>query len=97
MSKALNDRLRKAFRRYRAGDLAGAQQACAEILRRFPNHPEALHLQGVLHLERGNAREAVEWIRRAVERDTHNPAVAEAESRIRDRTVLPGARPPVPA
>jgi tetratricopeptide (TPR) repeat protein len=77
MSKALNDRLRKALSRYHARDLAGAQQACTEILGRFPNQPEALHLQGVLHLERGDAHGAVESIRRAVERDARNPAILE--------------------
>ena len=66
MAKDLTGKLREALGRFHAQDLAGAERLCGEILARAPNHPEALHLRGVMRLMGGNAREAVSLLRKAV-------------------------------
>lgn len=57
--------LRSAFERFRAGDLAGVERACAEVLRGAPEQADALHLLGMARLMGGRAEEAVGLIGRA--------------------------------
>ena len=58
MSSLSADKLRQAFGRLNAGDLAGAKRLCGEVLREAPHHPDALHLMGVVRLAGGDASEA---------------------------------------
>ncbi len=55
-----------ALERHRRGDLAGAIAACETVLAEEPDHPDALHLLGVVALERGDPAQAVAWIGRSV-------------------------------
>jgi tetratricopeptide (TPR) repeat protein len=48
------------------GELAAAQQACARVLRDFPEEPEALHLAGVIAHSSGDLTEAKRWLLAAV-------------------------------
>ncbi len=63
----LAGKLREAFGRFNAHDLAGAARLCGEILKQAPRNPEALHLLGVVRLMSGNAREAASLISQALE------------------------------
>jgi hypothetical protein len=63
----LAEKLREAFGRFNARDLAGTEQLGAEILGQSPRNPDALHLLGMARLIGGNAREAVSLISRALE------------------------------
>jgi protein O-GlcNAc transferase len=73
----LAEKLREAFGRFNARDLAGTEQLCAEILRQSPRNPDALHLLGMARLMGGNAREAVSLIGRALEANPHERAALE--------------------
>ena len=73
----LAQKLREAFGRFNARDLAGTEQLCAEILIQSPRNPDALHLLGVARLMGGNAREAVSLISQALESNPHEGAALE--------------------
>jgi len=69
---ALRARLGAAMQRHQANDLAGAERAYREVLRAAPDHPDALHLIGVLLAQSGRAAEGAEHLRRAVARAPGN-------------------------
>lgn len=77
MAKDLTGKLREAFGRFRVQDIAGAERLCGDILKRAPDHPEALHLMGVMRLMGGNAREALSLLRKAVKGSPHDTAALE--------------------
>ena len=56
MSAALIRKLAQARERLQAGDAAGAQLLCEEVLQRAPRNPDALCLLGITRLMRGQAR-----------------------------------------
>ncbi len=56
-----------AARYYRAKDYAEAERCCREIVADDARHFDALHLLGVLRLDRGAYGEAIEWLTRAAE------------------------------
>jgi predicted Zn-dependent protease len=51
-----------AARYYRAHDLAEAERCCRELIARDPQHFDALHLLGVVHLDRGEFADAITWL-----------------------------------
>lgn len=77
MSNAQNRIMERALASFRARDLAGAEQACNEILREAPRDPGALHLLGVVRLVSGNADEAATLISRALEGNAGDTAMLE--------------------
>jgi tetratricopeptide (TPR) repeat protein len=66
--------LRDALACHRAGQLARAEAIYRDIIGRAPRHAEALHLLGVLELQRGNAEAALERIGEALRIDPGNAA-----------------------
>ena len=54
---------------HRAGRLPEAEAGYRVWLAANPDDPEALHLLGILRGQRGDNREALAWVQRAVERD----------------------------
>jgi protein O-GlcNAc transferase len=58
-----------------AGRLAEAERIYQQVLARHPDHLDALHLLGILAMQRGRKDESVELLRRAIER---NPDFADA-------------------
>jgi predicted O-linked N-acetylglucosamine transferase (SPINDLY family) len=60
------DRLQSALARHEAGDLDAAEAGYRALLIESPDHPDALHLLGLLMDQRDRLEEAVEWIRRAI-------------------------------
>jgi Flp pilus assembly protein TadD len=62
--------LAEAVRHHGAGDLTRADALYRRVLAVDPEHPDALHLHGVVAHQRGRHQAAVEHIRRAVE---HRP------------------------
>ena len=105
MSAALNRKLTQARERLQAGDAAGAQALCQEVLQRAPRNPDALYLLGVTHLMTGQARAALPPLRQAVVIDPRHGAALEnlalanlmlgefgdAERALRGAAALPGA------
>ncbi|HEY8693505.1 MAG TPA: tetratricopeptide repeat protein [Chloroflexota bacterium] len=59
--------LRKAVQRHQAGAVDEAEQMYAAVLEAEPRQPDALHLLGLVHLQRGDAERAVELLRAAIE------------------------------
>jgi predicted O-linked N-acetylglucosamine transferase (SPINDLY family) len=66
--------LRTALAHHQAGRLAEAEAIYRQVLARFPDHPDALHLLGVLATQAGRPEMSIELIGRAV---TVSPTVAE--------------------
>ncbi len=60
--------LHEAARHQRAGDLAKAEAMYRQILKRHPDHPDALHLLGMVTHLMGDDRTAVDLIRRVIRR-----------------------------
>ena len=73
MSASDDGILRQAVARHQAGQLQQAEPLYREVLARRPDHPDALHLLGVLNGQLGRLDQAIELIRRAIALD---PAVA---------------------
>ncbi len=48
-----------------AGNWEAAEALCTELLARQPDHPEALHLRGVIATRRGQHEDACRWLERA--------------------------------
>lgn len=65
--------LQQAIARHQAGDLDGAERLYREVLAERPDHPDALHLSGLVHHARGDAATAAALIRRAI---GHAPGTA---------------------
>ena len=57
---------RQALDSFQQGDLDTAERLCADILGRRPEDFDALHLFGMLHLERRNAVEALRYLSAAL-------------------------------
>jgi tetratricopeptide (TPR) repeat protein len=64
---------------HQRGELDQAARLYRDILTVQPNHPDALHLLGVVALQHGQPRQAVEWIERAI---TILPCVADFYSNL---------------
>ena len=62
------ERLAAAVKHHEAGRLGEAERIYRAILRADPNHPDALHLLGVIAHQSGKHEAAIELIARAVER-----------------------------
>src|SRR6516165_4044500 len=54
----------------RAGRFLDAQLCCRQALERDPGHPELLHLMALVCFNAGQFDHAVEWISRAIRRET---------------------------
>ena len=54
-----------AARYYRARDYAEAERCCRELIERDPRHFDALHLLGVVHLDRSQFADAIDCLTRA--------------------------------
>ena len=61
--------LQRAHSRNGAGDLAGAEELCRQVLRVQPRHAAALHLLGVVLHRKGDRPGAIEALRQAVGAD----------------------------
>jgi predicted O-linked N-acetylglucosamine transferase (SPINDLY family) len=55
-----------ALRHHQAGRLADAERGYRQILQRLPEHPDSLHLLGVIALQTGNPEAALALVGRAV-------------------------------
>ena len=63
---AAPDELRTAVEHHRAGRFDKAEALYRRALRRHPNHPDILHLLGVLALDRGRPERAIQLIGKAL-------------------------------
>jgi tetratricopeptide (TPR) repeat protein len=56
-----------AARYYRAHNLTESERCCRELIEHDPRHFDALHLLGVVHLDRAQFTDAVTWLTRATQ------------------------------
>jgi predicted TPR repeat methyltransferase len=64
--KTIAERVQEAFTLHKAGRLDEAGALYARVLEAAPDHPDALHLSGLVAHQKGNHREAAGLIRRAL-------------------------------
>ena len=90
----VGDAMNAAVQDYEAGRLHQAQQLCREILRYDADHPDALHLLGVIACKTGRYEEAIELIREAIMQNRQAPqfhntlgVVLRAIGRLEEATV----------
>lgn len=69
----VGDAMNRAVQCYRAGRVQTAQQLCRDILADGADHPDALHLLGVIACKTGRYDEAIELISRAIAQDRRVP------------------------
>jgi tetratricopeptide (TPR) repeat protein len=69
----LSETLSTATNTHRSGDLVQAEAEYRGILTKLPNHPHALHMLGIIELQRGNALSAIDLIRRAIQVHPSHP------------------------
>jgi predicted O-linked N-acetylglucosamine transferase (SPINDLY family) len=72
MAQPIEDTLQKALRHHQAGRLAEAEALYRQVLANSPDHPETLHLLGVLVGQSGNHTTAIDLIGRAVTLEPSN-------------------------
>src|SRR5689334_13063654 len=65
MGENLQNLLERALQQDQAGKLDEAETLYRQILAAQPNHPDALHLLGLLTRQRGNLNEAIHLVRQA--------------------------------
>ncbi|MBC2734784.1 MAG: tetratricopeptide repeat protein [Desulfobacteraceae bacterium] len=68
----VNAKLKIGTRHHQAGRLKDAMAVYEQILHHFPDHPDALHLSGLITHQQGNSDDAIRRIRRAIERHPQN-------------------------
>ena len=54
------------LRQFQQGQIEQARRSCEQLLKLAPRHPDALHLLGIIALQRGDHAGAVEMLQRAV-------------------------------
>lgn len=105
MSPPLNRKLQQARERLGAGDIAGAQFLCAQILQQAPRNPDALWLLGMSQLMSGEVSAGATLLERVIAvAPDHGPALenlglahlmlghyADAERVLRRAAALPSA------
>ncbi len=66
---SISEHFERGFAAHRQGDLDGAAQSYDAALQLDPRHPKALHMRGVVHLQRGAPVLATELIRASLQED----------------------------
>ena len=67
MSLSVDEAFALALRHHQSGRLAEAEQGYRKILQMQPQHPDSLHLLGIIALQTGNPEPALTLIQRAVD------------------------------
>lgn len=66
---SLVDALRLVVELVQERRLEGARQLCQRVLDAAPEHPDALHLMGMVHHQMGQGEQAVDWVQQAIARE----------------------------
>src|SRR5512133_3572428 len=76
MSASLNRKLQQARDRLQAGDVAGTERVCRDILQQAPRNPEACWLLGMSQLMSGRVDEGAALLERVIAvAPDHGPAL----------------------
>ncbi len=60
------DRFKQAFELHKHGQIPQAEALYHQVLRLWPGHPEALHLLGMIALQKGQTEQALEWVNKSL-------------------------------
>jgi tetratricopeptide (TPR) repeat protein len=71
---SIDQTMRMAVQHHEAGQLREAEHLYRSVLAQVPNHPDAMHLLGLIARRVGQADAAIDLIRRAIEINPHSPA-----------------------
>lgn len=84
--------LASAFEHHRSGSLDKAKELYRKALHRFPDHPDALHLLGVIFYQQGDTESALRHITRAIALKPGTPEYScNLGNVLRDRGDIEGA------
>lgn len=75
MTPSMDEQLRAALARHRAGDLAAAMAQYRELLARNPACAEAMHMLGLAHHQTGDPAQALDWFGRALQASPDAPEI----------------------
>ena len=64
--KFLREQFQKAVEAFQAGEWNESEQICHSILRSIPQHPDVLHLLGLVLYQQGNKQQAVLYLKQAI-------------------------------
>ncbi len=79
MNEDTSDTLQRAVALHGNGQPQRAAELYAEVLRNQPDHPDALHLLGVAETQLGRPRSGIDWIRKSLAVNPHQPAAIANE------------------
>jgi tetratricopeptide (TPR) repeat protein len=65
----LAEKIKQGLKAFRAGDLQKTQAVCEDLIRRAPDSPLPLNLQGLVRLKQNEIEQALAYFRRASEAD----------------------------
>jgi cytochrome c-type biogenesis protein CcmH/NrfG len=65
ISDSITNQLRTALQLQQSGNIRQAEAIYHQVLQNSPNHPDALHLLGLLARQEGNYQQAVDLIAKA--------------------------------
>lgn len=82
MPPTLESLRQDAYRLYQAGDAAGAERLCRQILQTQPHFPEVVYLLGVIAADFGQRAPALELFRRAAQLDPMNAVYVNAQGEM---------------
>ncbi|MHA7773332.1 tetratricopeptide repeat protein [Roseibium sp. M-1] len=78
-NKQALEKLLKGLEHQKAGEIEKAQRCYQQVLKKAPNHPDALNLLGVTYRQLGYPKRAIEFIQKAIAR---NPREASFYSNL---------------
>jgi len=73
MTKKIENLLKRAVAHHRNGEWEEAEGLYHRVLQNVPNHPDALHLLGLVNQQKGETARAEELVRRAISLDGRAP------------------------
>ena len=73
MTKKIENLLQRAVAHHRNGEWEEAEGLYRRVLQNAPNHPDALHLLGLVNQQKGETARAEELVRRAISLDGRAP------------------------
>jgi protein O-GlcNAc transferase len=64
----------EALNKQLSGATQEARLSYQKVLQKYPNHADAMHQLGIIHLQLGQIEEAVSWIQKSVDTDPEQPS-----------------------
>lgn len=86
------EKMLKGLSYQKSGEIEKAQRCYKQVLKKSPNHPDALHLLGVTYRQQGYPKRAVEYIQKAIKANSNQaPFYANLARAMMDIGTDPGS------